>query len=157
MPPLDHVLFLLCRVGSSIHQLNQAAEREIGLSLVQWSLLRHLIDMPCTSAQELAHAVKVHPSTLTQSLRRLQRKDLIFVGGDPKDSRRKLIVITRRGRDVLRAAAPKIQRQMGRLLRVSQSLRGLADGLGQVGEPRSYPKPRSPNAEGRWPASTPTH
>lgn len=39
----------------------------LGLSLGQWCVLKHLIDMPGTSANALAAAVGVHPSTYKQA------------------------------------------------------------------------------------------
>ena len=39
----------------------------------------------------------MHPSTLTQSLKRLLKKDAVFVGEDPKDSRKKIVSLSRKG------------------------------------------------------------
>ncbi|MBY0469940.1 MarR family transcriptional regulator [bacterium] len=98
----DHdPLFSLFKMGVSIHNLNKKTEKKLGLSLVQWCLLKRLIDLPAASASSLASAVGVHPSTLTQTLRRLGRKGFIYVAEDPKDSRKKAISITRSGRDIL--------------------------------------------------------
>ncbi len=91
----------LSRVSLELHRLNKFFECEVKLSLVQFCVLRHLVDMPGTSAQTLAGAVGVHPSTLTQSIRRLALKEYLFVDEDPLDSRRKIISITRRGKNAL--------------------------------------------------------
>ncbi len=101
MNDLDQSLFSLLDIGNSIHQFNKQSERRVGVSLVQWCLLKRLIDMPSASAQSLAAEVGVHPSTLTQSIKRLERKNFIFVIVDPKDSRKKLISITRHGKESL--------------------------------------------------------
>lgn len=79
-------------------------ERQSGLSLVQWCLLKQLIDMPAAPAHSLARAVGVHPSTLTQTLKRLERRKYMFITEDPKDSRKKLISMTRIGMDALETA-----------------------------------------------------
>jgi len=101
----DHdPLFSLFKMGVSIHNLNKKTEKKLGLSLVQWCLLKRLIDLPAASASSLADAVGVHPSTLTQTLRRLGRKGFIYVAEDPKDSRKKAISITRSGRDILQTS-----------------------------------------------------
>lgn len=101
MTDLDRPVLSLFRIGILIQHLNKNAEREMGLSLVQWCLLRQLVDLPGVSAHNLAKAVGVHPSTLTQTLKRLERKGHVFVTEDPKDSRRKLISITRVGHNTL--------------------------------------------------------
>ena len=94
-------LVLLFQLGASIHQFSRLAESKLGISLVQWCLLQTLTDMPGTSALGLAKATGVHPSTLTQSLKRLQRKGYVFVGPCPKDSRRKVVSITRAGKSAV--------------------------------------------------------
>jgi len=82
----------------AFHNLNKAVEAELGLSLVQYHLLFHLRDMPGISPQSLAKAVGMHASTLTQSLKRLGKKEFLFVGEDPRDSRKKIITLTRLGK-----------------------------------------------------------
>ncbi len=101
MATSKHPLKSVFHVSLLLHNLNKEAERRTGLSIVKWSILKHLIEMPATSAQELSEAVKLHPSTLTQSLKRLVRKKLIFVSEDPRDSRKKIISLTRKGKDAL--------------------------------------------------------
>ncbi len=97
----QHPLKSVFNVGLLLHNLNKEAERKTGLSIVQWSILKYLIEMPATSAQELSEAVRLHPSTLTQSLKRLSRKDLIIVTEDPRDLRKKIISLTRNGKKIL--------------------------------------------------------
>ena len=99
----DSNFFALAQVSSRIEQFNRNCERELGISLSQWCLLRRLMDAPGTSAQALAKMVGVHPSTLTQSLKRLEKKALIVITPDAHDSRRKVISITRKGKEALEA------------------------------------------------------
>lgn len=89
------------RLGMEIERMGQRMEDKCGISLAQWSVLIRLKDLPAITAQELAAAVGVHPSTLTQALKRLERKKFIFVGKDPKDSRKKILSLTRQGADLL--------------------------------------------------------
>lgn len=104
----DPPLYSLFHIGNSIQVLNKRSERRFGLSLVQWYLLRRLVRMPACSPQDLATAVGVSPGTLTQSMRRLERKRLLFVADDPHDSRRKMVSITRAGKNLLEEASEKI-------------------------------------------------
>jgi len=101
-------LVSLFRVGISIHNFNKKSEEKIGLSLVQWCLLEQLIDMPGTSAQVLAKSVGVHPSTLTQTLKRLEKKGLLYQAEDPKDSRKKIISITKDGKHAMERIASQM-------------------------------------------------
>ncbi len=102
-------LLSIFKIGLSIHNFNKISERETGLSLVQWCLLNKLMDMPAASALALAKGVGVHPSTLTQSLKRLEKKGFVFVADDPRDSRRKMISLTRNGQAALQLAQMKMQ------------------------------------------------
>lgn len=101
MEHFESSLLSLFHIGIYIQNLNKFLERKLGLSLVQRCLLKHLIDMPAASAYSLAKAVGVHPSTLSQTLKRLERRKFIYIAEDPKDSRRKLISITRSGKEAL--------------------------------------------------------
>lgn len=109
MTTLEAQYFSLFQTGVAIQHLNKRSEKYLGLSLVQWCLLKILIDMPAASAQTLANAVGLHPSTLTQTLKRLEKKKLIFVTEDSFDSRKKLISLTRLGNNVLEAACNKME------------------------------------------------
>lgn len=104
----DPPLFSLFQIGSSIHVLNKKSESRFGLSLVQWHLMSRLVDMPATSPLALAAAVNVHPSTLTQTMKRLLKKKFIFIAEDPKDSRKKLVAMTRAGKNALDAATIEV-------------------------------------------------
>ena len=120
-----HRLVSLVRIGNSIHHLNKKSEQLTGLSLVQWCVLKQLIDMPGTAALALAKMVDVHPSTLTQTLKRLERKGHVFLMEDPKDSRKKVISITKQGQMML----AKMEAQMESW---SRELRSLSGGLNQL-------------------------
>jgi DNA-binding MarR family transcriptional regulator len=98
---IDLQLLALLSLSLNIQGINKALEAKYGLSIVQWALLRHLLEMPAVSPLVLARTLQVTPGTLSQTLTRLSRKGYVFVCGDPRDARRKMISITRRGRDAL--------------------------------------------------------
>lgn len=106
---LDPPLYSLFHIGNSIQVLNKRSEQRFGLSLVQWYLLRRLIHMPACSPLALAAAVGVQPGTLTQTMKRLEKKRLLHLGSDPHDSRKKLVSITREGKNLLQRASLKIE------------------------------------------------
>lgn len=99
----------LVRQNLKFHAINMNAEKRLGVSLVQYHLLATLRDMPGSSPQQLADAVGMHPSSLTQSLKRLLKKGTILVIDDPRDARRKLLTITRHGQEVLVRAGSGIE------------------------------------------------
>ena len=103
-------LHSIFHIGVSIHHLNKKTEKQIGLSIAQWCLLRQLVDMPGVSAFSLAKAAGIHPSTLTQTLKRLERKGFLFITEDPKDSRKKLISLTRPGRNAMESAGDRMKK-----------------------------------------------
>lgn len=117
-------LFLL---GISLHHLTKKSEKLFGLSLVQRALLHQLRELPGSSAQDLARAVGVHPSTLTQTLKRLQRKGYVHLSEDPRDSRRRLISLTRSGRDALAEVERRLADWLRRLRPLAPQVRRLRD------------------------------
>ncbi len=92
----------LVKMNLKFHNLNREAEQEWGLSLVQYYFLGTLRDLPGTSPQNFARSVGLHPSTLTQTMKRLLKKKLIFLEEDPKDSRKRLLGLTATGNKVLK-------------------------------------------------------
>lgn len=94
----------LIDLSLTLQGLNKSLEANCGLSIVQWSVLNTLIEMPAVSPQLLAKALRVTPGTLSQSLSRLSKKDFLFMCSDPSDARKKMISITRSGKDALESA-----------------------------------------------------
>ena len=116
------ILYDLFYVSLGVHHLSRTLERELGISFVQWYLLRHLVDLPAVSAQRLAGAVGLHPSTLTQSIKRLRKKNYLVIEGDPRDSRGKIIAITRHGRNALQAADRQLEIHFSGLGQIAPAL-----------------------------------
>lgn len=100
----------LIDLNLAFQRINKALEAKYGLSVIQWSLLQTLIEMPAVSPLVLARALRVTPGTLTQSLNRLEKKEYLFMCDDPSDARKKMISITRKGKNVLESAEGEYQR-----------------------------------------------
>ncbi len=124
----ERSLLLLSKIGVQIHQLNRLFEKR-GMSLVQWCVLRNLVALPGSSAQELAAAVGVHPSTLTQSLKRLEQKGLLFVEDHPKDSRKKVLWATRVGKESVERISLEADSLLQFLLNVGSELNAIEAAL----------------------------
>jgi len=93
----------LFRLALALNHLNKDIERAFKLSLVQLFVLLRVRALPGTCSHVLSGVVGVKPSTLTATLQRLLRKEYVFVTEDPRDSRRKLIALTRRGNEAVEA------------------------------------------------------
>lgn len=92
----------MIKMNLKFHKLNREAEERCGLSLVQYYFLTTLRDLPGISPQMLAESMGSHPSTLTQTIKRLLKRNMIFMEDDPKDSRKKLLGLTVAGNKVLK-------------------------------------------------------
>jgi DNA-binding MarR family transcriptional regulator len=120
--PPKHPLKAAFRLSLLLHNLNKEAERRAGLSIVQWTILEQLMEMPGVSALELSDAVNLHPSTLTQALKRLIRKGFIVASEDPRDSRKKVVALTRQGKLALDRAGGEMEKLAFRLSTVQNEL-----------------------------------
>lgn len=103
-PLSQHPFYLIFKVGVKIQHLGLKLEQEVDLSLTQWSILKRLLNQPASSAQALAEGVGIQPATLTQALKRLEKKGFIYLGKDSADSRRKVLAVARPGKDALELA-----------------------------------------------------
>ena len=89
--PLDAVLDfmrLLWSIEHGLQRLSKRMENEIGITGPQRLVLRVVGQYPDLSAKELAHIVRLHPSTITGVLQRLVSRGLLERQRDPVDTRR---------------------------------------------------------------------
>ena len=122
--PLSPIAQLM-ELNHTLHQINKTLEASCGLSVVQWSLLKVLIEMPAVSPQVLAKKLGVTPGTLTQTLIRLEKKKFLFMCDDPCDARKKMISITRLGKNMLNSVDPEFER-------VFAEIEEVQDGIGEI-------------------------
>jgi DNA-binding MarR family transcriptional regulator len=88
---LDPVLDFMRLLWSVEHGLERMSKRmgsELGITGPQRLVLRIIGRFPGISAGDLAHVVRLHPSTLTGILQRLVMRGLIERRSDPADNRR---------------------------------------------------------------------
>ena len=99
--PLGKVLDFMRLIWALDHGLQSLSKRmqaSIGLTGPQRVALRVLGRRAGISAGALAAILRVHPSTLTGVLHRLEEKGLVRRTRDSKDRRRTLLDLTSRGR-----------------------------------------------------------
>lgn len=88
---LDAVLDFMRLLWSVEHGLQRSSKRmesELGITGPQRLVLRVVGQFPGLSAGDLAHIVRLHPSTITGILQRLVGRGLLERTRDPGDSRR---------------------------------------------------------------------
>lgn len=107
----------LFNLSLSLHHLNKDMERKFKVSLVQLFVLLRLRSLPASNAHALSMAIGIQPSTLSQTIQRLERKEYIFVTYDPRDSRKKLISLTRRGKEAIEVVQCELKAIFGGLNR----------------------------------------
>ncbi len=98
---IEESLSSLMALNLTFQSINKILEAKYGLSIVQWSFLKTLAERPISSPLALAKALNVTPGTLSQTTMRLEKKKYIFVCNDPKDARKKMISLTRSGKETL--------------------------------------------------------
>jgi DNA-binding MarR family transcriptional regulator len=89
--PLDEALDFLRALWRIEHGLQSASKRmeiKLGLTGPQRLVLRILREHPGLTAADLSSVVRLHASTVTGILQRLERKALVSRHRDPEDNRR---------------------------------------------------------------------
>lgn len=86
-----------------------------GLDISEYDVLVTIADGPPEGVRptDLASDVLLTKSGITRLLDRLEKRDLVVRVASPTDGRAQLIGLTRRGRSVLRRAAPSLLRALG--------------------------------------------
>jgi DNA-binding MarR family transcriptional regulator len=89
---------LIWSVDHGLQSLSKKMHASLGLTGPQRVALRVLGRRPGVTAGALARILRVHPSTLTGVLHRLEARGLVRRMRDPGDGRRALLELTPRGR-----------------------------------------------------------
>jgi DNA-binding MarR family transcriptional regulator len=121
--PLDPILDflrLLWSIEHGLQRLSKRMEAELGITGPQRLVLRVVGRFPGLSAGELAHIVRLHPSTITGILQRLGARGLLERTRDPGDSRRarlrlkaRAVAYTRTSRGTVEKAVTHALKQAG--------------------------------------------
>lgn len=88
LDPVLDFMRLLWSVEHGLQRMSKKMESDLGITGPQRLVLRVVGRFPDVSAGELAHIVRLHPSTITGILQRLVGRGLIERKRDPGDSRR---------------------------------------------------------------------
>ncbi len=113
--PLDPVLDfmrLLWSIEHGLQRMSKRMEADLGITGPQRLVLRIVGRFPGLSAGELAHIVRLHPSTITGILQRLVSRGLVRRERDPADSRRARLRLQRRGIACTRTTPRTVEKEV---------------------------------------------
>jgi DNA-binding MarR family transcriptional regulator len=88
LEPTLEFMRLLWRIEHGLQSRSKQMEAAIGVTGPQRLVLRIVDQFPGLSAGQLAHILRLHPSTITGVLQRLVEKELLARDGDHADRRR---------------------------------------------------------------------
>jgi DNA-binding MarR family transcriptional regulator len=106
----------LWELTHALHSLSKRMETALGLSGPQRLALRIIGRQPGISAGELSSALRIHPSTLTGVLRRLEERQTIVREPDPEDARRARLHLATSGKDIDRERSPTVEAAVRRAM-----------------------------------------
>ena len=107
---------LLWAVEQGLQRTSKRMARELGLTGPQRVAIRLVGRFPGISPKQLADLLRLHPSTLTGVLRRLERRSLIERRAHARDGRRVHLFVRPRGRQLNRRSAGTVEDAVKTLL-----------------------------------------
>jgi DNA-binding MarR family transcriptional regulator len=120
LDPILDFMRLLWSIEHGLQRMSKRMESDIGVTGPQRLVLRVVGQFPGLSASELAHIVRLHPSTITGILQRLVARGLLERQRDPVDTRRarlrlkpSALVHTRSSRGTVEKAVREALDQVG--------------------------------------------
>lgn len=100
LEPALHFLQRFWQLNHAIEKLSSRMEKYLGVTAQQRFVLRCVGKYPGLTAGQLASILHVDPGTVSASLRRLERKELLARRRDPRDQRRASLGVTPTGREL---------------------------------------------------------
>ncbi len=139
---------LIWALDHGLQSLSKRMQATLGLTGPQRVALRIVGRRPGISPGELAGILRLHPSTLTGILRRLEGRRLLRRTRDPRDGRRWRLALTARGRALDVPSAGTVEAVVGRVLAAvpRERLRPAAELLAAVADAllEESAEPRAP-------------
>jgi DNA-binding MarR family transcriptional regulator len=117
LDPILDFMRLLWGIENRLQSASKRMEASLGITGPQRLVLRVVSRFPGLSAGELAHLVRLHPSTVTGILQRLVRKGLLARETDPGDSRRVRLYVRPEARPFTRRAHGTVEATIARVLK----------------------------------------
>jgi DNA-binding MarR family transcriptional regulator len=116
--PAQRLLRVFWRLKQTMFgRVNPKLRAEHGLDFTDLLLLRRIAETDF-SPSELAEELLMPPPAISRKLDHLEGSGLITRALDPADARRRVLTLTERGEQVLRAAKGTVERELNDVLRV---------------------------------------
>jgi MarR family transcriptional regulator, organic hydroperoxide resistance regulator len=116
LDPVLDFMRLLWSIEHGLQSNSKRMESRLGITGPQRLVLRVVAQFPGLSAGELAHIVRLHPSTITGILKRLVGRGLLQRTPDPGDTRRIRLRLKRAAVSHTRASPGTIEAAVTRAL-----------------------------------------
>lgn len=114
--PVLEFMRLVWGLNSALESASRAMERDLGVTGPQRLVIRVIGLRPGLAPKELATVLRLHPSTLTGLLKRLEAKGLVTRSADPEDGRRARLALTADGQRVNRLRAGTVENAVRKAL-----------------------------------------
>jgi DNA-binding MarR family transcriptional regulator len=109
LDPVLDFMRVLWSVQHGLQRMSKYMENSLGVTGPQRVVLRIVARYPDISAGELAHILRLHPSTLTGILQRLVARGLLARQVDPADNRRVRLRLKAAGRTRIRRRSGTVE------------------------------------------------
>ena len=116
LDPVLDFMRLLWSVEHGLQRMSKRMEAELSITGPQRLVLRIIGQFPDISAGDLAHVVRLHPSTITGILQRLVARGLIERRRDPDDNRRARLRVRSRAASLTRTSPGTVERAVTQAL-----------------------------------------
>jgi DNA-binding MarR family transcriptional regulator len=117
LDPILDFMRLLWSIEHGLQRMSKRMESELGITGPQRLVLRVVGRHPDLSAGEIAHIVRLHPSTITGILQRLVTRGLLERERDPGDSRRARLRLNPRALPYTRTASGTVEKAVTQALK----------------------------------------
>jgi len=107
---LDEQIGFRLRLALQRHTAIFFAHMDVGLTQTQYAVLARLWELGESSQNELGRSAAIDSATIWGVVQRLQTAGLVATKAHPSDKRRRMVSLTRLGRDTVDAAIAKGQR-----------------------------------------------
>jgi MarR family transcriptional regulator, organic hydroperoxide resistance regulator len=114
--PVLEFMKQLWAVDHGLQTISKRMEAQHGITGPQRLVVRIVGRTPGISAGALAQILRMHPSTLTGILRRLETRGILTRKSDPNDARRALFGLTARGRKFDTLKSGTVEQAVKRIL-----------------------------------------
>lgn len=116
LEPVLDFMRLLWSVEHGLQRMSKRMEGDLGITGPQRLVLRIVGRFPGLSAGELAHIVRLHPSTITGILQRLVARGLLERKRDPNDNRRACLSLKSRAVAYTKSSPGTVERAVTQAL-----------------------------------------